>query len=419
MIRSNQVITMIYRALNLLDARLVNHGSYVAAIMKDMLEADGVRDAELKKKLCILSLLHDVGAYRIREINNILQVETASAWEHSIYGYLFLKEFPPLRELAGVILYHHAEYDKRWEAPQDILRYAQLLYVADRVEIWHRSNQGGRKKALTEYLKKKSGSLFSEEAVACYLRADEQFDTYNRLEPSIVFDEIAACDITDEEEKKSYLWLMVHSIDFRSSVTVTHTVGVVEIACQLARRLGLSKEEQQQIYYGALLHDIGKIGTPVAILEKAGRLTEPEMKIMREHVVLGEEIIRDCVDEKVARTAMRHHEKLDGTGYPLGLTEKELTLPERLLTVADIVSALSMSRSYKEAFPKEKVFAILQKMEEDRQIDGSVLAVMKADYDEIIEEAQESMPSVRKAHERMGEEYQKLWKYTNEKEKAG
>lgn len=408
MIYKGQVITMICRALDLIDKRLIDHGVKVAAVMKDMLEAGGIQDAELKRDLCIVALFHDVGAYQMKEIENLIQVETQSAWEHSIYGYLFLKEFTPLGELAETVLYHHADYAKYKEEPKEALRYAQLLHLADRVEIWHRSTYKKGIDALCRYLKERSGTVFSKEAVEWFLRANEQFDTYAKLDRKVTLEEIIDCSTIKEDDVQAYLWTMVHAIDFRSHFTVTHTVGVVEIAYLLAKQMGLSQKEQEQIYYGAMLHDMGKIGTPVAILEKDGKLTEEEMKIMKEHVVLSGVIIGGCVEESVARIALRHHEKLDGSGYPLGLTKEELTLPERIMAVADIVSALSMSRSYKEAFPKEKVFAILQNMTDNRQLDRKVVAAIELNYDGIIKEAEQVCIPVWKALERMGEEYKKI-----------
>lgn len=397
-----------------MDTRLVDHGVQVALVMKDMLEAGGVQDAELKKNLCILAPLHDVGAYQIEEIENLIQVETESAWEHSIYGYLFLKEFSPFSELAGIILYHHADANKCWEESEEILQYAQLLHVADRVEIWHRNDKRKDVKRLCDFLQNKSGTTFSREAVEWFMRANEQFDTFEKLNQSVKFEEIVDSTTTDEAKIRSYLWMMVHAIDFRSRFTVTHTVGVVEVACKLAEKMGCSEEEQEQIYYGAMLHDIGKIGTPVSILEKDGKLTDEEMAIMKEHVVLSGVIIRDCVEDKVARIALRHHEKLDGLGYPLGLTEKDLTLPERIMAVADIVSALSMSRSYKEAFSKEKVLSILHNMKDNGQLDGSVVEAMESGYDDILKEAEEVSIPVWKALDRMSEEYKIILKKINE-----
>lgn len=411
---SNQIIKMICRALNLMDERLVDHGLQVAVVMKDMLEAGEVQDLELKRNLCILSLLHDAGAYRMQEIENLVKVETVSAWEHSIYGYLFLKEFEPFKELAGIVLYHHADYKKDWKCSEKVMQYAQLLHVADRVEIWHRNYKGAKEEELCAYLKERSGTVFSPKAVEWFLRANEKLRTYEKLKQSTEFEKIVDCRFMEEAEIKSYLWLMVYAIDFRSRFTVTHTVSVVEIAGQLAKRMGLSGKEQKQIYYGALLHDMGKIGTPVSILEKDGKLTDEEMEVMRQHIKLSGVVIGDCVEKAVEQIALRHHEKLDGSGYPLGITGTELTLAERIMAVADIVSALSMSRSYKEPFPKEKVFAILDSMVNKGQIDSNVVKTMEAEYDDIIKEADKVCTPVLEAHARFGEEYKKIWESVHE-----
>lgn len=408
MIYTDQVIMMVRRALNLVDRRLIDHGAHVAVVMKDMLETKGIYDRELKKNLCILALFHDVGAYRLHEIDQLVRVETENIWEHSINGYLFLKEFGPFGDLAKVILYHHADENEMREEPKKILKYAQWMRVADRVEIWHRNNKGENKEKLKEYLKRKSGTLFLEDAVEVFLEAEEIFSTYEKLKQPVKFEEIVDCSSISGDEADIYLWMLVHAIDFRSRFTVTHTASVMEIAWQLAKRLGMSEKEQEQIYYGAMLHDLGKIGTPTEILEKPGRLTDEEMEVMKEHINLSKEIIEGCVDETVMNIALRHHEKIDGSGYPLGLSGDELTLSQRIMTVADIVSALCMSRSYKEPFPKERVLGILSDMKEKGQIDGQILSVMEKEYDDIIEQAEKACDPVREVHRRMGEEYQTL-----------
>lgn len=131
---------------------------------------------------------------------------------------------------------------------------------------------------------------------------------------------------------------------------------------------------------------------------------------MRQHVVLSGKIIDGCVDPAIARIALRHHEKLNGSGYPLGLTEKDLSLPERLLAVADIASALCMSRSYKEAYPKERCLAILWDMCRAKDLDSRIVAVMEASFDEIMAEADKACMPLRETYERIHTEYQSLLK---------
>lgn len=407
-IYGDQVVTMVCRALNMMDDRLVDHGLRVALIIKDMLKTEEDIDQELGRSLGMIALFHDVGAYRQQEIDKLIQFEVSDIWEHAIYGYLFLKEFSPLKELSKVVLYHHADCNICRDEPEVILKYAQWLHVADRAEIWYRTYHGENQEKFIRYLQDKSGIIFSVDAVECFLRANEQYGTIDRLAESDGFEDILECHCMKQEEVEAYMELLVHSIDFRSSFTVTHTAAVSEIACQLAGEIGLPEKEKRNIHYGALLHDIGKIGTPTAILEKEGKLTPDEMNVMREHIALGREIIEGCVNDTIANIALRHHERLDGTGYPLGLSAKDLTLPERILTIADIASALCMKRSYKEAFPKEEVFSILDGMRDRGWIDGSILEILEREYDEIVGQAEKVCIPLREINRKIAEDYEKI-----------
>lgn len=406
-LHTGDIVTMIGRTLNLIDNRLVDHGARVALVLEDLLRAEGCRDPELRKDLHILALLHDVGAYRTEEISNMVKFEIGNAWEHSIYGYLFLREFTPLKERAEVVLYHHADCASLPKGPEEVRHYAQLLHIADRAVIWH-DEVKGTKDALAGHLRRKAGSAFLPECVELFWDADRRFGTMAKLDAPVHIGEIMRDDALSVKEARDYLEMVVHTIDFRSHVTVTHTMSVMEIGVRLARRMGLPEQTREQIYYGALLHDLGKVGTPLSILEKPGRLTDEEMAVMREHVVLSAQIIDGCVEEAVARIAVRHHEKLDGSGYPLGLSGEELTLPERILAVADIVSALCMRRSYKDEFPKERCLNILREWSGQGKLDPQVVGTVETYYGEIVEEAGAACEPVREVYERLTGEYHAL-----------
>jgi len=407
-IHSDKVMTVIRRGLNLIDKRLTDHGVKVMLVVRDMLEADGCRDDEVRKNMAILALLHDVGAYRAEEIDDLVKFELGNAWEHSIHGYLFLREFTPLGEWAKAVLYHHADHGSMEGQPEPVRRYAQILHTADRAVVWHDEVKRSAEE-LEEHFSKGRGRVFSPESIDLWYKCQKS-GTYSRLGDPQCLDTVLDCGLMDDEEAKSYLAMVIHTIDFRSSVTVAHTVGVMEIGLRLARRMGLSEETCQQVYYGAMLHDVGKIGTPVSILERPGRLSLEEMAIMRQHVVLSGQIIDGCVEDTIARIALRHHEKLNGSGYPLGLTGKDLTVPERLLAVADIASALCMSRSYKEAYPKERCLSILWEMCQKGELDEGIVSVMEAFFDEIMAGADEACRPTRQAYGRISAEYEAILK---------
>lgn len=409
-IHSDKVITVIRRGLNLIDKRLAEHGVKVMLVLQDMLKAEGCKDQELIKTLSLLALLHDVGAYRTEEIDDLVKFEIGNVWQHSIYGYLFLREFTPLGDWSKVVLYHHGDCNAVAGQPEAIRRYAQLLHTADRAVVWHDEVKGS-KDQLERHFCEKMGSTFSPEAISLW-RQCQPLGTFEKLDDPNCLDDVAGRCRLGDEEALDYLAMIIHAIEFRSRDTVTHTMGVMEIGLRLARKMGFDEETCQKIYYGAMLHDLGKIGTPVSVLEKPGRLTPQETAIMRNHVVLSGQIIDGCVDETVARIALRHHEKLDGSGYPLGLGKEELTLPERLLTTADIVSALCMSRSYKESYSKKQCLSILRDMKQQGKLDGRTVSAMETFFDEIMEQADEVCRPLRQTYERISAEYQSILKDT-------
>ncbi|MBK8619641.1 MAG: HD domain-containing protein [Anaerolineales bacterium] len=147
-----------------------------------------------------------------------------------------------------------------------------------------------------------------------------------------------------------------HALDLRDRETKDHTTRVTETTIKLAQRAGMTDTQIMHVKHGALLHDIGKMGIPDAILLKDDYLTEEEWKIMRKHPLYAYEMLfpidylRPALDIPYC-----HHERWDGTGYPRGLKGDEIPLAARLFAVADVWDALSSDRPYREGWPAEKV----------------------------------------------------------------
>lgn len=398
-----KVITMIRRSLNLVDPRLVDHNVKVAFVLHNMLLADGCDDPEKMHKLRVLALFHDIGAYRSEQIDQLLQFETQNVWSHSIYSYLFLRDFFP-EHLARIVLYHHARYDLLLNEDPEILWYSQMLHVADRACVWHDELKQS-KEALADHLEPMRGSVFSPQCIDLLWEADRRFHIWEGLDSEDILETLPLQEEIPPSESEAYLFILVNSIDFRSRTTVIHTRSVMEISLELATLMGMPAETKKKIYYGALMHDLGKIGTPLSILEKPGRLTPEEMDTMRQHVILCKHIIQDCVDDEIAQIALRHHEKLDGSGYPLGLSAKDLTIPQRLVAVADILSALCMARSYKDAYPKERSLSIIRDMADSGQLDRDIVALVEHHFDSIIENASQRVVPIQEKYDRMQHEF--------------
>lgn len=145
-------------------------------------------------------------------------------------------------------------------------------------------------------------------------------------------------------------------IDAKDEYTKGHSARVAHYTCELAKLMGMNEDEQENLKIIALLHDIGKVGVPDAVLNKPGRLTEEELCIIHTHTVTGNKILSNFTSvENIAAGAHYHHEKFDGTGYPDGLKGEEIPLCARIICVADSYDAMSSSRCYRKPLEKQKI----------------------------------------------------------------
>jgi len=197
--------------------------------------------------------------------------------------------------------------------------------------------------------------------------------------------------------------------EFRDDDTGHHVCRVGKYVGVIANELGFHQSRIEVLELAAQLHDIGKIGIPDSILHKPGKLDEEQFDVIRTHCAIGKEIIQPLPEREAAilrsharlgssilqvpsspllmlaaRIAQTHHEWWDGTGYPLGLKGEDIPIEGRMTAVADVYDALSTKRSYKEAFPRDKCFRIL---EEGRgtHFDPQVLDAFFARADDIIQ----------------------------------
>ncbi len=167
------------------------------------------------------------------------------------------------------------------------------------------------------------------------------------------------------------------ALELRDKETEGHTQRVMEVSLALAHELGLSEEEQVHIRRGAILHDIGKMGVPDAILHKPGPLTEEEWVIMRKHPAYAFDMLKGLRFLETALDIPRyHHENWDGKGYPYGLKGEEIPLAARIFAVVDVWDALTCERPYKRKFTATESMAILE-VEAGAKLDPQIVQAFK------------------------------------------
>lgn len=170
---------------------------------------------------------------------------------------------------------------------------------------------------------------------------------------------------------------LANSIDSKDPYTRGHSQRVGDLSVEIGKEMGLTEREVKLLHYGGILHDIGKIGIVESILCKQSRLTDDEMKVMRQHPEIGDSIIQPVSFLASVRSAIRnHHERYDGTGYPDKLKGDEIPVIARIVNCADTFDACTSTRPYQKAMPLSEAWLILERLR-GTQLDPKVLDALR------------------------------------------
>jgi HD-GYP domain-containing protein (c-di-GMP phosphodiesterase class II) len=173
-------------------------------------------------------------------------------------------------------------------------------------------------------------------------------------------------------------------IDFRSSYTAMHSSGVAATAVRLAEIMGMSANECKKMMIAGYLHDIGKLKVPKSILEKNEKLTDEEFNVVKEYAYYTHLLLKDIEGfEEISRCAALHHEKLNGYGYPFHLSKDQIPMGARIISLADIFSAVAEIRPYRTGMSKEDVIRILLDNVERGAMFSYLVELLITNYDEI------------------------------------
>ena len=166
----------------------------------------------------------------------------------------------------------------------------------------------------------------------------------------------------DNELYHEFVECISSALDARDPYTGDHSRRVSDTATLLAKMLGLSDDEIQEIHIAAHLHDKGKIGIPDSVLLKPGRLDDEEWKMMKRHPQIGADILAKSPRfSRISAIILHHHERYDGKGYPFGAKEQEIPLGSRIIAVCDSIDAMASARAYRKALPLDTVYEEIEK----------------------------------------------------------
>ena len=305
---------------------------------------------------------------------------------HSVVGEQNIRLMPFRTDVKNIILYHHENADGSgalgMTASETTLK-SQILHLADIIDMTCRLSTMtmAEFEELCKWVQSKTGSLFSEEATELFMKAVD-YDRIVYLQDKDVlpylYEEFHK-EIIDysDEEIRNIAGLFAKIVDYKSEFTQNHSRGVAEKAEIMARYYGFNAEKAIRYYFAGAMHDIGKLAVVNDILEKPGKLTDNEFAEMKNHAAATYYILSQVKEmSDIVKWASNHHEKLNGKGYPQGLTADELSFEERLMACIDIYQALTEKRPYKDGMSHEKSISIMLEMAHRNELDESIVQDM-------------------------------------------
>ncbi|MDR3334878.1 MAG: HD domain-containing protein, partial [Treponema sp.] len=292
-----------------------------------------------------------------------------------------MKPFPFLRPRTGIIQYHHENYDgSGYFGLQggDIPLLSQIIHVADRVEILY--STGHDRFDVARQVVDWKGTWFSPELYEAFAELSAPMSFWLSLDNLFIETELShrmpiySMYLT-LQELLPIAGIISKIIDEKSPFTGMHSQGIAEKSGIMADFYQFDEDRKIKLVLAAHLHDVGKLVVPNAILDKPGRLTSAEFEVIKVHTFYTRQVLERITGlEDVAEWASNHHEKLDGTGYPYGISKNRLSFESQLLACIDIYQALTEERPYHAPLDRETVRKIMFEMADNNSINRDIVA---------------------------------------------
>jgi HD-GYP domain-containing protein (c-di-GMP phosphodiesterase class II) len=381
----------ISRALDIVEEELYHASEYHCMRIAVLSTAMG-RQLNLPENrliaLSIAALFHDSALTEYIRSEQTGDDQEENLHLHCELGQRNLETLPFATDISGLVLYHHEHADgtgpfgkRKGEFPLE----AELIALADHIDVRVPLQRVlvGNLPWLLGRVKELAQGSFSQEVIDALLTVlDEQMlvSLRNDYIHASLDKALPSWSIDLHDPAIIHISQMIaRIIDYKSVFTRKHTIQIANRAYVMADYYGYDDSQKGQIYLAAALHDIGKIAIPLAVLEKPGQLDSQEFKVIQRHVSYTLDWLSMIPGfEDICQWASNHHEKLDGSGYPLGKTAKDLDFNSRLLACIDIYQAVSEKRPYHDARSHEDTMAILQSMANNGLVDMRITADIDA-----------------------------------------
>ena len=362
---------------------ITNHHKQVAFASLGLGKAIGLDDDSLSRLFKAASI-HDIGAVTWNEKLSLARFDLEHTRPHCERGQYFVSESNLLSHLGTTILHHHDTWtgsNPGGVRGEEIPLSSRIIHLCDRIAILinHDDHILNQRKSIVPRIRDLSGKAFDPELVTVFesLAKKESF-WLDLAQPSFDFQlgSMAPVKLVSgtATELRDLAEVMAYAVDAKSRFTYRHSHGVAAVARFLAELSGVDSERCTLLEIAGLLHDLGKLTLPEAILEKPGALTPSEISWIRQHTYYTYWFLLPAgIDHEMVEWAAYHHERLDGRGYPFGVGADQLQLEHRIVAVADIFTALREDRPYRRPMQWEEIARILRSQAKSGGIDGDIV----------------------------------------------
>lgn len=409
-ITSNNMWKLLYETIRLMDKATAHHGMRVSYIMSKMLECRGLNEKFEIADFMMLAMLHDVGAFKTDDVKKPLTYEAKVPAPHSVYGYLFLKYLSPLSDMSKMILYHHIDYSRTKDIDYQYKDELEILKVAEIIDVWIRAF--GDKFSIN-MLDRYAGTKYQEEACQLLKQADAEFEIVKKIKDRSYIkevDEAMEYILLSDDEKEKYLKMLMYCTGLKSENMVSETVATMYVCRELGRKLKQSEMDKNEVYYAALLHDIGMLAMPSKLVDAPRSLNQAEKNFIHTHVEIMEKVLEGKISPDIISIASAHHERCDGSGYPRGLKGNAMSEKQAILQIAENVVHMGMEKPYRRAFTKDEIIKDLNDGIVNDKYDGIIADTMVRNYDEIMEKAFARAQNALVTHQKLQSNYEQVYK---------
>lgn len=380
-INANELLEGLSLALDVAENKTFEHAQRTAYIALRIAREQNLTEEEIQNTY-VASLLHDIGM--TTSLADPHQ-DVSLLVKHCQTGAQMVERLPFSANVAEYIRWHHANWDGSGpfeRAYSSIPIGSQIIYLADQSDVLLQELGSiyNDRSEIQNALQKRSGIHFNPLLVDAFLSIQSKELFWLEYSSSYLLGILRTSrpKINLEicpDQLEQIAGVFAGIIDNKSPYTYEHSRGVAQVAVRLGEYFKLDQTTLQTLKISALLHDLGKLMIPNSILEKSGKLTPVEYQRIKSHSYYTKLILSKITGlETIRDWAGNHHETLDGKGYPEGIPEERLSLPERIIALSDVYQALTEKRPYRDSLPQSKVMEIIQGLVNDHKLCPEVFA---------------------------------------------